>query len=185
MARMMEQEHVTNEQLGAEVGIIKSRLDSLIVSVDRYIASNDARQKAIEAHIAERGRFHWPVLFGAVTAVAVLIGGAFTILKQQTDLSVALALAPVLAQNQVSITDRAEIRSSQSKNSDRISAMELAQLKQAERNVEQETQIHSLHTIANLDRAYQMAFVGALWKKSFGQALPYDSTDTQPRILPQ
>ncbi len=180
----MAQDHVTNEELGAEVGIIKSRLDGLAQAVERYIAASEARQTSLEQRFNERGQFRWPLLFSGVAAVAVVVGGAFTILKQQTDLSVALALAPVIAQNQVSITDRADMRAAQSRNSDRIVDLEAQQVKQTERSTEVETQIADLHTIANLDREYQMAFMGSLWRQSFHQNLPYNGIQTQPRVLP-
>src|SRR6187402_890890 len=97
-------ESVTNEDLGSRVGIIETRLNTLITTVDRYIVSAESRHTTLETKVNERGQFRWQIVFGAVAAIAVVIGGAFTILKQQTDLSVALALAPIIAQNQVSIT---------------------------------------------------------------------------------
>lgn len=178
-------ESVTNEDLGSRVGIIETRLNTLITTVDRYIVSAESRHNTLENKVNERGQFRWQIVFGAIAAIAVVIGGAFTILKQQTDLSVALALAPIIAQNQVSITDRGEIRAVIARNGDRIGEIESAQVKQTERATEVETQIHDLHTIGNLDRSYQMAFIGALWRNSFKQTLPFDSVQTQPRILPR
>jgi len=185
-------EQVTNEDLGSRVGIIETRLNTLITTVDRYIVSAESRHNALEAKVNERGQFRLPVFIASVVAFVTILGFlvsllaiGFTLIKNQNDLTVALAVAPIAADSRVSVTDRADIRSSLSKNSDRISAIESAQVRQTERSTEVETQIHDLHTIGNLDRSYQMAFIGSLWRSEFKQNLMYNGMETQPRILPR
>lgn len=176
---------MSHDDLASTVGIIDTQLKTLITTVDRYIVSSDSRQSALESKVNERGQFRWQIALSAVAAIGLILGGAFTILKQQTDLSVALALAPISAQNQVSVTDRGEIRLIISRNGERISDLESSLVRQTERATEVETQIHDLHAIGNLDRAYQMAFIASLWRKSFEQDLSYTATETQPRVLPR
>lgn len=176
---------MSHDDLSSKVGIIDTQLKTLITTVERYIVSSDTRQSSLESKVNERGQFRLPVFVSVIGVLAIIIGGAFTILKQQTDLSVALALAPIAAQNQVSVTDRNEIRLTITRNGERISDLESSLVRQTERATEVETQIHDLHAIGNLDRAYQMAFIASLWRKSFDQDLSYRATETQPRVLPR
>lgn len=177
--------HVTNEDLGAKVEVIQSRLDGLTQAVERFIAASESRHNALEARFSERGQFRWPILFGAITVIAVLIGGAFTILKQQTDLSVALALAPVLAQNQVSITDRAEMRATMGSNAQAISQSKEEDKKFAAQLIEIETQLSRVYNDLNAQHVQTLSDIARLWQKSYGEPYPIVPYFPQPRILPQ
>lgn len=183
---MPQDSPVTNKDLSIEVGIINSQLNGLISSLDSFTKSvwkqfenTELRHAALENKVNERSQFRWPIAIGMILAIFALV--AYN--DKQTNLVISNATAPLITQNQVSTTDRAEIRSTISRNGDRISDLESSQVRQTERATEVETQIHDLHTIGNLDRSYQMAFISALWQKTFYQDLSYRSTETQPRIL--
>lgn len=73
---------ISHDDLASTVGIIDTQLKTLITTVDRYIVSSDSRQSALESKVNERGQFRWQIALSAVAAIGLILGGAFTILKQ-------------------------------------------------------------------------------------------------------
>lgn len=143
----------------------------------------DAIEKKLDDIILNQNKTNWPILIGALTFLAIVIGAIFFTLDQtnqvaslKQQIATEDRIRPVLLSAEDSKTDRGALNHKVETNISAIAALEAkidsSEAALAEKLREVETQMKGVENAFNLQLAYNHNTFALLWKKSYGEPFP-------------
>lgn len=131
--------------------------EARITRIESAVESTAASLKVLASHVdtiatkvSAQGKTNWTVLIAAGSLVMAIVIPMVTAGFFFTKLSTESLIAPMIAEQGISKTERAENRRSGEKNSDAIARLEAAEARASMTSVEMESQIRNANQVRNM-----------------------------------
>jgi hypothetical protein len=153
---------------------LKADVEHLNQQFSTSLSAVNASIQTFKDDFAKSRQVNWGWIFGAIASCAILFGAAFTIAQKDSQ----ILLAPIAAENNVSMKDRDDIRRQLGEHAQQLTKLEAFEAKTGADQREIETQFRWQGSLMNKEHAENERRLAMLWGKVFSE--PYPNIEFYP-----